>query len=191
MNDHSEIDQLSRALKSEVRRRLRSSVLVSGAVLTLAAAWLFLEIRSDQRLEEDRRALTKEVQRTEEIAKQAIKSPVDTNLPLPTALQQALRETQGSIPFAVRAVNNPDGYFVILGSYRKLADAVSALPQLRRSTNEPVRLFWAVNDYFATVVGVLATREEALAKQRGLRSVVSDAYLFGAWAFPYELVERK
>lgn len=159
--------------------------------MTLAAAWLFLEIRSDQRLEEDRRALTEEVQRTEEIAKQAIKSPVDTKSSLPTALQEALSETQGSISFAARAVDNPDGYFVVLHSYRKLAEAVKELPQYRSSTNEPVRLFWAVNNYFAPVVGVFATREEALAKQRDLRSIVSDAYVFGAWAFPYELVERK
>jgi hypothetical protein len=185
MSDRPEIEQLDRALKTEARRRLGRSVLLSAALTTLAGVWLFFAVRADQRLEGDRLALDKRAEQAVDIARRSI----DPNPPLPQALQQSLDEHQTSTPFVPCAVNRPDGYFVVLGSYQKLPIAVTKFHEFQRSTNEPVRLLWAVNNYFSPVVGVLATREEALAKQRNLRSVVSDAYVFEAWAFPYELIE--
>jgi len=185
MSDRPEIEQLDRALKAEARRRLRRSLLLSAALTTLAGVWLFFAVRADRRLEGDRLALVQEVKQAKDIARPL----VPPHPPLPQVLQQSLDEHQTSTPFVPCAVNGPDGYFVVLGSYQKLPIAVTKFHEFQRSTNEPVRLLWAVNNYFSPVVGIFATREEALAKQRNLRSVVSDAYIFEAWAFPYELIE--
>ncbi len=190
MSTEPELEHLSRALKTNSRRRLTKTILVSATLTVLVSIWLLLEVRSQKQVEANQAALSQKAQFAEEVANQAkpiIEEKTSAN-PIPPELTAAVQAV--GKPILIVRRTDIQGYFVVLGSYKQLSAAITKLHELRRQTDKTVRLFWAVNGYYAPVIGILNTKDDALQTQLELRSTVPDAYLFSSWAFPYEVVEQ-
>jgi hypothetical protein len=80
-----------------------------------------------------------------------------------------------------------EGYVVVLGSYKSIEKAISAVKRLRQTYMGEVKLYFAVNDYYAAVLGIFSDKETAEVQLERARETVSDAYIFRASAFPYEI----
>jgi hypothetical protein len=79
-------------------------------------------------------------------------------------------------------------YLVVLGSFKNLQLAVDRTVELRQQLDDEVELLYAVNAYFAPVVGVFTDRDEAYEKRDRIRESVPGAYVLTAWGFPFEVV---
>lgn len=133
----------------------------------------------------DKRALTKEVEEAHVVGVDALGKSAPTTIP--EELQQILKDVPPGVQLVPTSVKNREGWMVVLASHKNARSALNDLSSLRQRTDETVELYWAVNGYVTPALGVFDTRQEASAKQQQVRSSVKDAFVFGAWAFPYVL----
>jgi uncharacterized small protein (DUF1192 family) len=81
----------------------------------------------------------------------------------------------------------PQGYLLVLGSFKDIESAIRQVQAFRRKISPDVKLFYAINDYYAAAQGIIANKKEASAALDNARAHVADAYLFSSSAFPYEI----
>jgi len=69
------------------------------------------------------------------------------------------KETPQPKPFQTSSIqyinltNYPQGYLVVLGSYKKVEDALNKAKRLRSNLSSRVEVFYAVNDYMHQLLG--------------------------------------
>src|SRR5262249_2029488 len=146
MATRGELDKIAQALKSDWRRHLRRSLVVSAALTLLATLWMILQIRTQQSLEADQEAFSKSSEFAEELAKEIVEHQPST-VQVPTELAFNLY-SGGRISIVPMAAGSEEGYLVVLGSYQTLEPAIEKARQLRPRIKEPIRIFWAINHYY-------------------------------------------
>ena len=80
-----------------------------------------------------------------------------------------------------------EGYVIVLGSYKEIEEAITAVKYLQPRFAEKIKLFFAVNNYYAVVMGIFENENIANSKLKETKKIVNDAYIFESQAFPYEI----
>jgi hypothetical protein len=205
------LEQIAIREKAARRRSIALTVLpIIGALVLLSyTAWRvqvatkrIAELRQEEsalrnQLEEKRERLAeleKELSRKEEQLQASSTLLTETTLGASPQQQEQKQIIQRELVAAgVEHVGILDirdqrqGYIVVLGSYRKIEDAVKRVMAFRENISREVKLYYAINDYYAAALGIFESRDEAIKTMRAVRSKISDAYIFSSAAFPYEI----
>jgi len=76
---------------------------------------------------------------------------------------------------------------IVLASYKNIEKAITGVKHLRGEFTDKIKLYFAVNNYYAAVIGIFQEKSDANSKLEEIKSIVTDAYIFQSWAFPYEI----
>lgn len=136
---------------------------------------------------EKKNSLEKEIQiLDEELNKQKEKLRATQILTENLLKSSGLQEIRSSS--VSKLYEEKQGSVVVLGSYKDLEEAISGIKNLqKRLPSYNLKLYFAVNNYYAAVIGIIEDSSIAFSTLKKVRSVVQDAYIFDSWAFPYEI----
>jgi hypothetical protein len=147
-----------------------------------------LEIKEvEKELSEKREQLRLAKLQTETILKETF-----TKESLQKKIDLQLRGGKADIPTSPKTkifntYEEAQGYVVVLGSYKNIEKAITGVKIFRGKFQDEVKLYYAINDYYAAAIGIISNEKLAQKKLSDVRAYRSDAYIFGSWAFPYEI----
>lgn len=176
-----------------VRVLILAQVLLALAAIAIASivGWQIKPlIKEKQKLELEKKELENKItEKREQI--EALDSEIQNRTERLNYIEEATRSSlasRGVDRSKVVSLNQEkQGFLVILGSYKNLKYASARAKQLRKHLSEEVNVYYAINDYFAPAIGVLDSLEMAQEKLKAAQLVQPDAYIFGSWAFPFQV----
>jgi chromosome segregation ATPase len=165
-------------------------VAVAITILTVLKVGSLLETK--EQLEVDIESKKETVQKLESEIEYATKNLKDLEEKLRTTQQLSESILQGcliddGLSTITPLYSDRQGYVVVLGSYKNIEKAISAIKKFRQSDLGKVKLYFAVNDYYAAVLGIFDEKQAAEVALKDARKVVRDAYIYNSLAFPYEI----
>jgi len=122
----------------------------------------------------------------QELAKLISKSMLETSSKK-EILQKKLDTTGIGLPKISEIFESIQGYVVVLASYKNIQNAKRGVKILSMQNIGEVKLFYAINDYYAAVIGIIRSRKIALQRLEKIKQKIPDAYIYTSWAFPYEI----
>lgn len=205
------LEKIARQIEKRERKSLKRSILYSfiPIVAALILLWITasqlayfnkLKNQAKKELETANNKLT-EIQDKIKKAKKELGEKEEqlrrSKLQTKTILDETLtkeslqREIDSKLKYdkaEVREIYSEDqGYVVVLFSGKEINRAVRALKMFRKRTLEDVRLYYAINDFYAVAIGIIVDKKLADAKVQEVKVFQADAYPYASWAFPYEI----